>query len=73
MYGNSTARPTHVVREPTLQPVDLAVAGLTGTFGFVPYWFGEFHLAVTIVALLAILAGAVDHLRTGRRVELPSP
>ena len=57
----------------TVPGLSLAVAGLTGTFGFVPYWFGEFHLAVTIVALLAILAGAVDHLRTGRRVELPSP
>ncbi|PSP33523.1 hypothetical protein BRC64_03465 [Halobacteriales archaeon QH_10_67_22] len=45
----------------------LAVAGLRGTFSWVPVWFGEFHLAVTVLALGLVVGGGVDHWRNPDR------
>ncbi|QLH81582.1 arylsulfotransferase family protein [Halosimplex pelagicum] len=48
-----------------------AVAGLQGTFAWVPIWFGELHLAATALGLLFVLVGGVDHLLAARNVSLP--
>ena len=40
----------------------LAVVGMRGTFGWFPLWFGELHLALTIVAAGLVLAGGTDTL-----------
>ena len=48
-----------------------AVAGLQGTFAWVPIWFGELHLAAAALGLLFVLAGGVDHLLAARGVSLP--
>jgi len=47
-----------------------AVAGLQGTFAWVPIWFGERHLAATALGLLFVLVGGVDHLLAARGVSL---
>ncbi|ELZ30358.1 hypothetical protein C475_01447 [Halosimplex carlsbadense 2-9-1] len=48
-----------------------AVAGLQGTFAWVPIWFGELHLAATALGLLFVLVGGVDHLLAARGVSVP--
>jgi hypothetical protein len=48
-----------------------AVAGLQGTFAWVPIWFGEIHLAATALGALFVLVGGVDHLLSARGVSLP--
>jgi hypothetical protein len=40
----------------------LAVTGMRGTFAWVPLWFGELHLAVTVVSLVLVVGGGVDNL-----------
>ena len=40
----------------------LAVAGMQGTFAWLPFWFGELHLAVTIVSVVLVAAGGIDTL-----------
>jgi len=40
----------------------LAVTGMRGTFAWIPLWFGELHLAVTVVSLGLVAAGGVDNL-----------
>jgi hypothetical protein len=49
-----------------------AVAGLQGTFAWVPIWFGELHLAATALGALFVLVGGVDHLLAARGVSLPA-
>ncbi|MFB6151734.1 MAG: aryl-sulfate sulfotransferase [Haloarculaceae archaeon] len=43
--------------------LSLAVAGIQGEFTWVPFWFREFHLGVTVVSLLLVVAGGVDTAR----------
>ena len=40
----------------------LAIVGIRGTFSWVPLWFGELHLALTVCAFGLVLAGGADHL-----------
>jgi len=42
--------------------LSLAVVGMRGTFGWVPLWFAELHLALTICAAGLVIAGGVDTL-----------
>ena len=40
----------------------LAVTGMQGTFAWLPFWFGELHLAVTVVSVLLVAAAGIDAL-----------
>ena len=42
--------------------LSLAVTGMRGTFAWIPLWFGELHLAVTVVSLVLVVGGGVDNL-----------
>ena len=47
------------------------VAGLQGTFAWVPIWFGELHLGATVLGFVLVLVGGVDHLLAARGVSIP--
>ncbi|MFC7141104.1 arylsulfotransferase family protein [Halosimplex aquaticum] len=46
--------------------LSLAVAGIQGSVAQVPFWFRETHLAVSVLGLVLVLVGGVDHLRATR-------
>jgi len=49
------------VRGNEIPGLSLAMAGLRGTFSWIPYWFVEFHLTVTALSVGLVLGGGVDH------------
>jgi hypothetical protein len=46
--------------------LSLALVGLRALFPKLPFWLGEFHLAVSIVAAGLVVGGGIDHWRNGR-------
>jgi hypothetical protein len=56
----------------TIPGLTLAIVAMRGTFGWLPLWFAEIHLAGTIVAALLLVGGGVDHVRNpDRTVQIP--
>jgi hypothetical protein len=52
--------------------LSLVVAAMRGTFSWLPFWFAEPHLAVTVLSVGLVVAGGVDHWRNpSKRVALP--
>lgn len=47
--------------------LSLAVAGIQGSVAQVPFWFRETHLTVTLLSLVCVLGGGIDHLLSSRR------
>ncbi|MFB6087639.1 MAG: hypothetical protein ABEJ85_03885, partial [Haloarculaceae archaeon] len=46
--------------------LSIAVVGLKGTFSWLPFWFRELQLAVTILSALLVVGGGVDYWHNGR-------
>ncbi|MFC7140505.1 aryl-sulfate sulfotransferase [Halosimplex aquaticum] len=42
----------------------VAITGIRGAVGVVPYWFAELHLAATLVSLGLVIGGGIDRWRT---------
>jgi len=48
----------------------LAVAGLQGSVAQIPFWFRETHLALSVLSLLLVVVGGIDHLLSTRGLSI---